>query len=76
MHWGIYLGSPPIQGNPHATKSVLYPSPKGPRTQIIGFKGPNTIILMVFGPLNPIIWVLGPLGLGFRVQLRLWDLKL
>ena len=25
-------------------------SPKGPRTQIIGFKGPNTINLLAFGP--------------------------
>ena len=24
-------------------------SPKGPRTQIIGFSGPNTILSMVFG---------------------------
>ena len=25
-------------------------SPKGPRTQIIGFKGPNSIHIIVFGP--------------------------
>ena len=30
--------------------AIINPTPKGPTTQIIGFKGRNTIVFMVFGP--------------------------
>ena len=36
-----------------ACASPQYPVPKGPRTQIIGFRAPNTINIIVFGPLDP-----------------------
>ena len=32
------------------TRSLSRVSPKGPRTQMIGFKGPNTTDTVVFGP--------------------------